>query len=142
VEETGGLGHRHEDSDLAAAARLPEDGDVARISAEPRDVVADPLECEHHVEHPDIARVGHIGRTDIAKVEVAERVEPVADRDDHDVVARRQSRAVIAEVVRRTGRETAAVQPDEHRARRASVERRSPDMHPEAILAVLQRCSP
>src|SRR6187455_3392670 len=34
---------------LAAAARLPEDGDVSRVAAEPRDVVTHPFERQHEV---------------------------------------------------------------------------------------------
>ena len=63
--------HRHQRRDLAAASRLTEHGNVARITPERRDVVLDPSERRDDVEHADVART----RPLLSCVEVGEMQE-------------------------------------------------------------------
>ena len=81
------LGMAEQRADLSAAARLAEDRDVARIAAEARGVVAHPFERGDEIEHADIARLREALAADGRQIEMAEDVEAVIDRDDHDVVA-------------------------------------------------------
>jgi hypothetical protein len=70
--------------------------DAARVAAEAGDVVADPLQGEHDVEHADVARVAVaviVGQ--LRQVQVAKRPEPVIDRHHHGVAPAGQARAVV-----------------------------------------------
>jgi hypothetical protein len=53
--------HGHQGDDLAAAARLAEGHDIARVAAEGGDVVAHPLQGQDQVHVADIAAVGQLG---------------------------------------------------------------------------------
>src|SRR3546814_15848421 len=88
-----GSGHRHQRRDLGAAARLAEKGDIAGIAAEGRDVPPHPLEREDQIELPRIAAVRET-RIEPREIEIAERVQPVVDRD-HDDIAAQTGRAHV-----------------------------------------------
>jgi hypothetical protein len=67
VEEALGRRHAPQDRRLAPAAGLAEHGDVARVSTEARDVVADPLQRQHDVLHTEVggpreALGAHVGQ--------------------------------------------------------------------------------
>ena len=69
VEEALRGRHVHQADDLAAAAGLPEDHDVAGIAAEALDVVVHPLQRRHEVGGAGVAGVRvlrAIGRADRA----------------------------------------------------------------------------
>ena len=104
----------------------------AGIAAERGDVVAHPLQREHEVELPGIAAVGK-ARADPCEVEIAEHVQPVVDRDHHDVAAPAQPRAVADRVGRAAERECAAVDIDHHRQARTGPGVGRPDVEEQAI---------
>ena len=56
VEQPAGLRDHHHGVDGERSRRLAEDGDVAGVAAECRDVVAYPLQGRHHVEQRVVAR--------------------------------------------------------------------------------------
>ena len=72
------------------------------------------------------------------QVEMAEDVEAMVDRDDHDVVAQREADAVVARRVGRAVGERAAMQPD-HDGPLGAVEPGRPDVQRQAVLADRQR---
>src|SRR3546814_11476324 len=86
-------------SDLA---RLPEEGDIARIAPEGRDVALDPLERDDQVELPRIAAIGE-ARIEPREIEIAKRAQPVADGDHDDIAARREAGAIVDGVVDASG---------------------------------------
>jgi len=94
MEEAAGRGSGHERGAFCAAAGLAKDEDAGWVATKFGDVVADPLEGEDEVELADVSGCGILGR-EIAKVEIAEGVEPVVDCDDNDIAAMDQPRAVI-----------------------------------------------
>lgn len=126
MEQPGCGRHRHQAADLPAATRLAEDSDVAGITAEGRDVVADPLQCLDEVEQSDIARVCIVGR-ELRELEVAEQIEAVIQGDNHDVALVGQPRAVEYVAGARKARKVAAVKPDHHRTLAAISDCRGPD---------------
>ena len=65
------------------------------IAAERLDVVAHPLEREHHVEQTRDAGARELLAERVGQVQVAERVQPVVDRDDHGVAAARELGPVV-----------------------------------------------
>src|SRR3546814_17933672 len=78
---------------LFRSARLAEKGDIAGIAAEGRDVPPHPLEREDQIELPRIAAVRET-RIEPREIEIAERVQPVVDRD-HDDIAAQTGRAHV-----------------------------------------------
>ena len=97
-------------------------------------MLAHPFERGDQVEHAGIAGLGEALAARLRQIEMAEDVQAMVDRHDHDIVALRQPRAVVARRVGRAVRERAAMQPDHHRAPRV-VETGRPDMQRQAILA-------
>jgi len=102
---------------FSAAARLPEDRDVPRIAAEPRDVVAHPFEGRYQIEQRQVrgarealARAGQPG-----KPQVSERIQPVIDADGDDVVLPRELGAIVEDRVSRSRALAAAMEPHHHR---------------------------
>src|SRR3546814_1965955 len=95
-------------SDLA---RLPEEGDIARIAPEGRDVALDPLERDDQVELPRIAAIGE-ARIEPREIEIAKRAQPVVDGDHDDIAARREAGAIVDGVGDAAGRIGAAVEID------------------------------
>ncbi len=126
--------HRHQRGNLAAAARLTENGDVRRIAAERCNVVANPLKRFHDVHHADIAAVCILG-TISGKVEETERVEAVIERNHDYAVVAGQVRAVITDLfLSAAGAEAATMQPDHDRTLHAVLQATGPDVDPEAVL--------
>jgi hypothetical protein len=115
---------------------LPEDRHALRIPAKGSDIVPHPFEGGDEVEHPDIGgtRVAFaMGR----QVEEAEQVQPVVERDDHNVAATGKIAAVEGrQVVPGPGREPAAVQPHHHRPLPVVADRGRPDIDAQAIFAL------
>jgi hypothetical protein len=124
---------------LAAAARLAERDDVARIAAERGDVVAHPLQGHDQVEIADIAAVGQVRPAQVGQVAVAEHVEPVVDGHHHHVAAPGQVDPVIERVRARAVGVGAAVHIDHHRPLLAVSRRRGPDVEEQAVLAGVLR---
>jgi hypothetical protein len=87
VKQAFCLRHGEQGADLSAAARLTEDRDIAGIAADARRVVAHPLQRQHQVEHADVAGLREALAANCRQIEMAEDVEAMVDRDDHDVVA-------------------------------------------------------
>jgi hypothetical protein len=85
--------HRHQRRDLPSTARLAEDRHEVRIAAEAVDVVAHPLQRQDDVQHAGGAGEREL-RSGPRGVGEAEHVQPVVDRDDHDVARFRQAGAV------------------------------------------------
>ena len=113
VEEPPGRRHAHQSADLPAASGFPEDGDIVGIAPEGFDVVPDPFEREHYVEHPYIAGQAVFiaaGR----KVQESEHVEPVVHADEHYVLAGYAAAAVVGVRIAGSGGESASVQPYHH----------------------------
>ncbi len=82
---------RHEGKDAGAARRFADDGDVAGIAAEGRDVGLHPRQRRHLVEQAEVAGAGEALAVQIGQVEVAEGAEAVVDRDEHAAVAAKAS---------------------------------------------------
>jgi hypothetical protein len=87
--------HPKQRAHLSRTARLPEDGHVARIAAEPGDVVANPLQAEHDVFEAHVARVAIAVAADLLEIEKPEGVQPVRDAHDDDVARTREAGAVV-----------------------------------------------
>ena len=136
VEEAFRGLHVHHTDDFAAAARLPEDHDVAGIAAEVLDVVVNPLQ-----RHEQICRAG-VARLRVLlpirrQIERTQDVQPVIDADDHDVAELAEAAAVVG--VRLYGgavREPAAVHPDHDRLLRRHGEALGPDIQVLAMLVL------
>ena len=79
-------GHRHQRGDLASAAGLAEDRDQIGITAEARDIVANPLESGDNVQHAGGAGEGEIRAGLLREVGESEDVEAVVDGDDDDIL--------------------------------------------------------
>ena len=134
AEQALGRRHGHQGSDLSAAARLAEDGDVGRIAAEGRDVVADPFECLDDIGHSDVAGCS-VFITEVGEVEMAQDIEPVVEGHDDDIVAAGKGPAVIGRpLLAVSAVETAAVEPDHNRAFAAIFDSRCPDIEAQAVL--------
>ena len=112
AEQSAGERRSAEVEHDAAARRFAEHGDAFGIATERGDVVADPLECRDRVAEPAVGDTA-----DVARVEEAERAEPVVARDDDDVLFRAEPRAVVRGLRRGADGERAAGKPHEHRPR-------------------------
>ncbi len=78
----------------ATIAGLAEDGDVVRVAAERLDVVADPLQRQHDIQHPGDAGAGKVRTAEILQVQEPEDVQAMVDADHDDVPALREVRPV------------------------------------------------
>ena len=134
VEQPLGARHPKQRADLSAAARLAEDGDIARIAAQAAGMLVHPLQRRHEIENARVSRRGEALVAGAREIEVAEDIEPVVDRDDDDIIAPREAAAVIPGRVGRPVGEGAAMQPD-HDGTLRRVEARGPDVQRQAILA-------
>ena len=115
MEQPARRRHRQQRADLAAAAELAEDRDVARIAAEAVDVVAHPFQCGDHVQRAGIAGRGEIRAADRRQVEEAEDVQPLVHGDDDHVATLGQPRALQPGDVRGAVGERAAMEPHHDR---------------------------
>ena len=112
---------------------LAEDGHVARVASERRDVIVDPSQRGDLVEQRHVARTVE-PRVDVVEVAEAECAEPVVHGDDDDVAAQRELGGV--EEASRADRERSTVDPHHHRPRRARPRARPgrEDVQVEAVL--------
>ena len=133
IEQALGQRAGFQGKDRHRPRRLPDDGNVVRIAAEPGDVVANPLQRRDLVEQAIVAgRPGFGFRRKLRMGEKSQRPEPVIEIDDDDVVLRQ----VLAAVKRHAGRaheERTAV--DEDDDRRVGQPGLRPDIEVEAVLA-------
>jgi hypothetical protein len=101
----------HQRRRFPSPARLPEDQHAAGVAAEPIDILLDPFQGQHAVQHPR-GRAVRIGAArNVIEIEITEHVEPVVDRYDHHILLHRHPHAVIPGRRSRPGREPAAMQP-------------------------------
>lgn len=134
MEEAPRGGHGEKRAHGRGAGGFAENGDVAGVATERGDVVANPRKGGDLVA---LARVRDeaAARQDVAQEEIAEGAETVIDRDDHDVAARGEWPAVVEGLVAGPVRETAAVNPEEHRAAGA-IRGGAKDVQVEAVLVL------
>ena len=133
MEQALGSRHPEQRADFSRAARLTEDRDVRRIAAEARNVVAYPLEARDDVFHPDVGCLAVLLAAERREMQEAERVQPVRDADDDDVVFAGEIGAVVRNHAGRSGAVAAAVQPHHHRPLSGGVEARRPHVQIEAV---------
>ena len=125
----GQIAHAH------AAGGFPEDGDVAGIAAERRDVVPNPLQGHDLILQPLVARraLGRLGGERRMRKE-AEQPKPVVDGNQHHALAR-QRLAIVERRTAAAGNEGAAVDPHHHRRLGIHRAARRPDVQVQAVLA-------
>ena len=135
MEETFGRGHGHKGCYLTATAALAKDGHIGRVSSEHRNIVADPFQGLHDVQHAHISAIGIAGAIG-AQVQEPQGVEPVVQGHHHHSVVAGQISAVVAGLLlgRALG-EAAAVQPYHHGHPGIGLDARRPHVHAEAVLA-------
>src|SRR6185295_1449497 len=97
------------------------------------DVVVHPAQCRDDVHHADVTRRGELLVASFFEGREAEHVETVIDRDDHDITALGQIESFGYWRRSRSGRESAAVTPEHHRALAVVMHRRRPDVQDEAV---------
>src|SRR4030095_13506512 len=81
-------------ADLAAAAGLAEDRDVAGIAAEALGIVAHPLQRGAHVERAGVAGLGKVLAAEVGKIHVTKNVEALIDGHHHNVVVLGEAGAI------------------------------------------------
>ncbi len=86
MEQAAGRRHRQQRRDLRASTGLAENRDIVGIATEFGDVARDPSQGLHEVQHPRVAGIREaLLRTRSGKMQIAEQVEPVIERDDDDI---------------------------------------------------------
>jgi hypothetical protein len=136
AEESVGAGHGDQIGDRHPPGRLPEDRDIAGVTAEDRDVVSDPSERGHLVEEAPVALGSpgpFVGKGRMAKE--PEDAEPVVHGDDHHVAAAGQLRPLVEGRRARPAGERPTVDPDHDRLGRP-VERGRPHVEGQAVLVL------
>ena len=136
VKETLGAGQRHQHAHFGAPARLAEDGDVAGIAAEGRDIVPHPFEGGHDIHRASGASAFEIVARDVFKMEIAQRTQAMIERDHHDIVGAAEVGAVGPGRGAGAGDEGAAMAPEQDGPLGARYARR-PDVEVETILVAL-----
>ncbi len=111
-EQVFGRRYGQQRGDGVCAGTLAEDRHVARLSAERRDVVADPAQSHHQVAQVEVVVDGDVLRRQRRQVEAAERPEAVVDRDVHAAAAREGG--AVVDRRRRTAHEIAATVDEDH----------------------------
>ena len=96
-----------------AAGRLPEDGDIVRVTTEGADIFAHPAQGSGLVHDAVITRtgVGRIFRSKPLVCHKAEDAQAVIDGDHDHILAPGQTHAVVLEVTALAHDEAAAVNP-------------------------------
>jgi hypothetical protein len=136
VEEALRRRHRGKRADLGPAAGLTHDRHVARVAAEVRDVVADPFEGEHDVEHPDVAGCRELLPAHAREVAVAERAQAMVDRAEDGIAEAGEVLAAVTVVLDAVAvGEAAAVDPEQHRPLLAVLDRGREDVELQAVFA-------
>ena len=110
AEESPGALHGDEVVDLTATAGLAHDGNLGRVAAEGGDVVPDPLQRQHAVEHTGHAGLG-ILLVEGAQMQRAEDIQPVVDAH-HDEILLPHPRVRAQHQRAGAGGEAAAVEID------------------------------
>ena len=88
--------HGEQRRHFPTAAGLAEDHHVARVAAEGFDVVVNPVERGDQVELTDVARVRVFRAAgEAGEIEIAEQIQPMIERDEHDVAFLREPHAVV-----------------------------------------------
>ena len=133
VEQAFGGRGLHQRIDFHAAARLAEQSDILRVSAEVCDIVMNPLKGSNHVRVACVAGV-FILVAERGEVHVAQDIQTMVQGNDDHITKSAQRVAVICLLFnRRTGKESAAMQPDHDRLFGGGVNRLGPDVE---VLAV------
>ena len=127
VEESLRRLERQQCPDAHGAGRLAHDGDVAGVSAERRDVVANPFQRLDLVQQPLVSGRWNAPARHPVQVEKSQRADPIVDRDHHDIAAPGHDLAVVDRRAPGAAGETAAVDPHQHRSF-AVVEAGRPDV--------------
>ncbi len=128
VEQAPGGRHAHQGADLAASARLAEDGDVVRVAAESLDIVPDPFQRLHDVQHPHHPGV-LVLFAEGGQVQETEDVQPMVEAHDHHILLGQAHPGIPGG---RTRIESAAMDPQHHGLGRLSV--RGPDVQHAGVL--------
>ena len=148
MEELAAAGRRHLVAHVRRPGGLAEDRDLARVAAERGDVGLDPAQGRLLVEQPLVAREGmaRVLASERGVTEEPEHVQPVVDRDHHDVALLGQHVAVVDAAPRDarerhdvgggSGHVRAAVEPHHHRPRLRWRRVGRPDVQVEAILGL------
>ena len=131
--------HRKQCRNLPATARLAKHHHVARVAAKLCDVVAHPFERKDDVEHAGVAGAGKVRPARVFERGESQHVEPMIDRDDHDVAASREVGAFGDRRRSRTSGEASAMTPEHHRALAAITNRRRPHVENEAVFALRRK---
>src|SRR6185312_2249568 len=128
--------HRKQHTRLPAATRLAEGHDTARVAAEVLDVVANPFEGSHEVQHP-----GHAGGrelllwpTGICQAQEPERSQSMRDRHHHHITRVGELSAVIEGCIARADGETTSMNTEHDGAANPVFEAWSPDVQTQTIL--------
>ena len=130
VEQAVGAGHGLQHGDLGPATALAEDGDIGRVAAEGRDVVAHPFQHQHDVQHAGLAGGGMAAQ--FTQMQIAEDVQAMVDGHRHHVAAPGQIAAVVHGRAAGAVGKAAAVQPDHDRPLAAQA--LGPDIDEQAVL--------
>ncbi len=124
--------HGHQGRDFPRAAGFAEDGYIARVAAEARNVGPHPLQRRHAVEHAGVARKGLAAHR--GQVQEAEDVQAVVDGHHHNALMRRQRGPVVPGRRAAPHDVAAAVEPDHHR--QPGLERWGPYVQGQTVLAL------
>ena len=133
MEEALRRRHRHHGAYLASASALSENGHIGGVSAEIGDIVTDPLQGFHDVQHAHVATAG-VFRAICAQIQIPQGIEPVIQRNHDDPVVTSQVGPVITDqFLGRSLAETASVQPDHDRELAPRLDAGCPHIHPETV---------
>ncbi len=124
----------HQGCNLGGAPRLAEDGHVVGIATESGDIVTDPPQREHHVQHAGIAGIGK-SLIPALDLQMAENIDAVIDGHDHHVAVACKAGPVEAGGRAGTVHPGAAMQPDHHRPFRDPGRRWREHVEEETVLA-------
>ena len=143
LEQPLGLLHAHQRRYLGCPAALAENGHVPGIAADLVRVIAHPFQRLHDVQAAKVAAIGifRIVRQ-AGQIAVPQPVQPVVQRDDHDISALGKARSVITIAGSRSGDVTAAVQPDHDRAFLPVAQAARPHVQEQAVFAGPDRIFP
>jgi hypothetical protein len=113
---------------------LAEDRDVAGVNTEICDILADPFERGHEIEHPGITRMDEFLAAELAEIQKPKNIEAVIDRHDDYITTPGQVGAGGAWRVGRSIGEGAAMKSNHNRAP-ASIKARAPQVQRQAVFA-------
>ena len=108
---------------------------VPRVAAELGDVLLDPLQREHQIEHAGVTRVCEFIPSQLRQVQIAKGVETVVHRDDDHIAPPAETGAVGLDAIAGVARVRAWMKPDEHRPLAAVAQARRPHVQVQAVFA-------